>query len=174
MKKGIILKGALAIALILGFVVEEGVTEGIAGTGKAAHVDVAIFHFHSSDNAPKEIKGADIITQLHGKAQFLNISHTTGVKDQDVIMISSDVLREGASSEDFGVDCQLILHVAQGEKVTTLGKCEVFYFDAANKKEVAAKIMMKPVLLEADDWQLVAWDPVSHVAVYADEEVGTE
>jgi hypothetical protein len=174
MKKHIILGGALAIALLIGITFEEGITEGIAGTGKAAHVDVAIFHFYGGNSAPDEIKGVDIISQLHGKAQFLTITHTTGVKDQDVLMVSSDILREGDSSEDFGVDCQIILHVAQGENVTTLGKCEVFYYDAAHKKEVEAKIMMKPTLLKSSDWQLVAWDPVSHIGIYADEEIGQE
>jgi len=165
---------ALTLALLVGFMAEEGVTEGIAGTGKAAHVDVAVFHFYGADKAPAEIRGADIISQLHGKAQFLTITHSTGVKDQDVLMIASDVLRDGASSGDFGVDCQLVLHVARGEDVTVLGKCETFYYDAANKQEVESKLVVKPVLLKAEDWQLVAWDPKSRVAIYVDEEVGEE
>ncbi len=168
------LAGLLALLGAAGLTAEEGVTEGIAGTGKAAHVDVAVFHFYGADSAPREIKGADIITRLKGKAQFLTITHSTGVKDQDVLMINSDILREGASAEDFGVDCQLLLHVAQGEDVTVMGKCETFYYDAANKKEVESKLAVKPVLIKAEDWQLVAWDPVAHVAIYADEEVGNE
>jgi len=153
----------------------EGATEGIAGIGKAAHANVAVFHFHAGQKPPAEIKGHDIIGQLHGKAQYLTLTHSTGLKDGDVIMVTSDVLRDGGTSvEDFGVDCQLTLHVKNDSDVTVAGLCNVFVYSVADKREVESKLLIKPVHIDSDDWKLVAWDEKENVAIYVDEEIGED
>ena len=150
--------------------------EGIAGIGKAAHVNVAIFHVYSGNKPPAEIQQPDeagLLTALKGKAQILALTHTTGVKNNDVLDIQADVLREGKSLEDFGVDCQLILDVKDDEHVKIGGKCETLVWDIANAKQVASNVFIKPTQV-GKDWTLIAWDAKEHVAVYVDEEIGAE
>lgn len=170
-----ILYTIMTILFIGTLLISEGITSGIAGVGKAAHVNVAIFYMYDGNyTPPKRIQGHDIISQLHGKAQFLNIVHTTGVKNGDVLMMQADVLRgSGEKSDDFGVDCQLVLHIKDESDVTIQGLCETFFFDISHQEEVKAKTIIKPTLLEDKGWNLIGYDAKDRIAIYADEEVGT-
>lgn len=168
----------LVVASLVMVVAEISIlpAEGIAGIGKAAHADIAIFHVHSGAKPPAEIAAEDeigLLTSLKGEAQILALTHTTGVQDGDVLDIQSDVLREGKGVEDFGVDCELIVHVDKGEQVTMGGRCEVFVFDIVNKQQVESKMIIKPMTI-GRHWTLIAWDEKDHVAIYADEEIGAE
>ncbi|WP_287962923.1 hypothetical protein [Alcanivorax sp.] len=167
------------IAAVVGLLAGEvamAPAEGIAGIGKAAHVNVAIFHVYSGDKPPAEIQQPDeagLLTALKGEAQILALTHTTGVKDNDVLDIQADVLREGQSLEDFGVDCQLILDVPDGEHVKIGGKCQTLVWDIVNARQVKSDMLIKPTLV-GKDWTLIAWDAKEHVAIYVNEEMGAE
>ncbi len=177
-RKSIWLAGALLLAgaVIAGGELSLLPAEGIAGIGKAAHADLAIFHVHTGGKPPAEINAEDeigLLTALKGKAQILALTHTTGLKEGDVIDVQSDVLREGEGVEDFGVDCELIVHVKNGEQVSMGGRCEVFVYDLVNKKEVEFKLIIRPTDI-GRHWTLIGWDEKDHVAIYADEEIGAE
>ncbi len=166
----------LALALAAGADLTLAPADGIAGVGKAAHMNVAVFHVWSGKQPAPEIKGdeVDLLTAWKGSAQMLGFLHTTGMKDGDVVMLQGDVMRgDGASSEDFGVDCELIVHVKNGEKVTIAGKCDVLVWDVANKRQVKQKMILKPTEV-GDDWTLVGWDKKEHIAIYVNEEIGAE
>jgi len=149
----------------------------ITGGEKAPHVNVAIFHkLHGQEGFtyPDHITSSDILHALEGKAQFISINHTAGLKDGDVMTLSNDVLREGDGDfEDFGVDCQLSVHV-KGSDVTLAGMCQILLVDQ-DHREIEHKGVIKPVTMKSGaDWQLIYYDVEDGIAVYADEEVGLE
>jgi len=158
--------------------VQAKITAGdITGGVKAPHVNIAIFHkLHGHDDFqyPKHIDKADILHAMQGKAQFITIAHTAGLKDGDVMTISNDVLREGDGDfEDFGVDCQLAVHI-KGSEVSLAGMCEMLMMDQ-DGREIEHKGIVKPAIMEPGvDWQLIYYDEEDGIAVYADEEVGLE
>jgi len=149
----------------------------VTGGAKAPHVNIAIFHkLHGQDSFayPEHIKRGDILHVLDGKAQFVSINHTAGLKNNDVITIGNDVLREEAGKfEDFGVDCQMTVHIKAAD-VTLAGMCEVLMVDQ-NHREIEHKGIIKPFTMHAGaEWQLIYNDAEDGIAVYADEEMGLE
>jgi len=163
---------------LLALPIQAKITAGdITGGAKAPHVNIAIFHkLHGQDafTYPEHIAKDDILQVVKGKAQFIAISHTAGLKDGDVMTIANDVLREGASDfEDFGVDCQLSLHI-QGKDVSLAGMCEMLMIDQ-DGREIEHKGIIKPVTMHSGGgWQLIYYDAEDGIAVYADEEIGLE
>ncbi|RME80577.1 MAG: hypothetical protein D6771_09335 [Zetaproteobacteria bacterium] len=115
-----------------------------------------------------------LLKAIEGHGRLLSYLHTTGLKDGDVIALSGDVLREGQGVEDYGVDCELIVHVKNEQDVTMAGRCEVFIFDVAHHKEIARELLIKPTPLPQRGWSLVAFDAEDGIAVYADEHIGAE
>jgi len=170
----LILAGVAALAVPI----QAKITAGdITGGKKAPHVNVAIFHkLHGQDafNYPDYIASSDILHALEGKAQFISINHTAGLKDGYVMTLSNDVLREGDGDfEDFGVDCQLSVHI-KGTDVTLAGMCQILLIDQ-DHREIEHKGIIKPVTMKSGvDWQLIYYDAEDGIAVYADEEVGLE
>jgi hypothetical protein len=168
----------LAGVSLLMIPVQAKITAGdITGGAKAPHVNIAIFHkLHGHDDFqyPEYIDKDEILHATQGKAQFIAISHTAGLKDGDVMTIANDVLREGAGDfEDFGVDCQLSLHI-KGTDVSLAGICQILMIDQ-DGREIEHKGIIKPVSMHSGgDWQLVYYDAEDGIAVYADEEVGLE
>ncbi len=149
----------------------------ITGSAKASHVNIAIFHKlhgHEGFAYPRSIAAADILSAMAGKAQFVALSHTAGLQDGDVITMANDVLREGAEDfEDFGVDCQMTVHV-QGKVVTLSGMCEMLMLDQ-DHRQIEHKGLIKPVAMKpGSDWQLVYEDAEDGIAVYAAAEFGGE
>jgi len=168
---------ALAV-LALGIPVTASIKAGdVTGGAKAPHVNIAIFHKVHGQEAfkyPDHIKRGDILHVLDGKAQFISINHTAGLKDGDVIVIESDVLRNNHGDfEDFGVDCQMVVHL-KGDDVVLGGVCEMLMVDKDHRiiehKGVVKKFKMNP----GSDWQLIYYDAEDGIAVYADEEMGLE
>ena len=158
--------------------IQAKITAGdITGGAKAPHVNIAIFHkLHGHDDYkyPEYIDKVEILHATQGKAQFIAISHTAGLKDGDVMTISNDILREGDSAfDDFGVDCQLTLHI-KGSDVSLAGMCEILMIDQ-DGREIEHKGIIKPIIMKSGaDWQLIYYDAEDGIAVYADEEVGME
>jgi len=180
MKKYLLSAGvAISLAiLVVAVPIQAKITAGdVTGGVKAPHVNIAIFHkLHGQDAFvyPASITSADILHALDGKAQFISINHTAGLKDGDVITLSNDVLREeGGAFEDFGVDCQLSVHV-KGADVVLSGMCEILMVDQ-HHREIEHRGMVKPFTMHGGgDWQLIYYDAEDGIAVYADEEVGLE
>jgi len=172
-----LLKSLLFLGLATLFIMGEGETQGIAGIGKAAHVQLAIFHVYTGEKPATDITSSDeigLLQALKGKAQMLAYAHTTGVKDGDVLMATTDILRGNeTSAEDFGVDCQLFLHVKNDEDVSVGGLCTVEVYDISHAKQVSAKVIIKSMPVHSH-WTLVGWDDQDHIAIYVNEEVGTE
>jgi len=175
--------GLLAGLLVVGTAMmtmplQAKITAGdITGGKKAPHVNIAIFHkLHGHDDFvyPQEIKGDDIIKDTAGKAQFIAISHTSGVKDGDVLTLATDVLREDAGNfADFGVDCQLSVHL-ENKDVTLAGMCQILIMDQ-DHREIDHKGIVAPYKMHAGaDWELIYYDAEDGIAVYADEMIGLE
>ncbi len=168
----------LAGVSLLMIPVQAKITAGdITGGTKAPHVNIAIFHkLHGQDDFqyPEYIDKDQILQATQGKAQFIAISHTAGLKDGDVMTIANDVLREGAGDfEDFGVDCQLSLHI-QGSDVSLAGICQILMIDQ-DGREIEHKGIIKSIAMKSGvDWQLLYYDAEDGIAVYADEEIGLE
>jgi hypothetical protein len=158
--------------------IQAKITAGdITGGAKAPHVNIAIFHKLYGQDAfiyPENIDKQNILQSLNGKAQFIAISHTAGLKNGDVMTISNDVLREGDGAfEDFGVDCQLTLHI-KGSNVSLAGMCEILMMDQ-DGREIEHKGIVKPVAMHSGgNWQLIYYDAEDGIAIYADEEIGLE
>jgi len=149
----------------------------ITGGKKAPHVNIAIFHkLHGHDDFvyPKEIKGADIIQDTAGKAQFIAINHTSGLQDGDILSISNDVLRENAGNfADFGVDCQISVHL-ENSQVTLGGMCQILIMDQ-DHREIDHKGIVKPYTMHPGaDWELIYYDAEDGIGIYADENMGME
>jgi len=168
---------ALAV-LALGMPVTASIKAGdVTGGVKAPHVNIAIFHkVHGQEgwHYPDHIARGNILHVLDGKAQFVSINHTAGLKDGDVIVIENDVLRDNHGSfEDFGVDCQMVVHL-KGDDVVLGGMCEILMVDK-NHREIEHKgIIKKFEMHPGSDWQLIYNDVEDGIAVYADEEIGLE
>lgn len=149
----------------------------VTGGEVAPHVNIAAFHkLHGQEGFkyPDHIDNADITAALAGKAQYIFLNHTAGLKDGDVITIANDVLRENSGQfEDFGVDCQLSVHL-KGNDVSLGGMCEVLFMDK-DHREIEHKLMIKPVAMQpGKSWVLLYSDDEDGIAIYADEEVGIE
>jgi hypothetical protein len=179
MKKSLVgFLAALLMVLVIELPVSAKVTAAdITGGVKAPHVNIAIFHkLHGQEGFtyPQKISGENILQSLHGKAQFISMNHTSGLKDGDVITISNDVLRDGAEEfEDFGVDCQLVVHI-KGTDVTLSGMCEMLFVDQDHRKIEHRGIVKPFVMHSGSDWELIYYDAEDGIAVYADEEIGLE
>jgi len=150
----------------------------ITGGKKAPHVNIAIFHKLHGQEAyvyPHDIASHDILNVTQGKAQFIALSHTAGILDGDVLTISNDVLRENAGKdfEDFGVDCQITVH-SKNNNVSLAGLCEILMIDQ-DGREIEHKAIVKPTTIErGKDWVLLYDDEEDGIAIYADENMGTE
>jgi len=149
----------------------------ITGGKKAPHVNIALFHKLHGQEAfkyPQHIASHDILSAVAGKAQFISINHTAGLKDGDVITIANDVLRDDDGAfEDFGVDCQIAIHIKE-TSVAASGMCEILMVDQ-DGREIEHKGIIKPAQLESGkDWVLVYNDLEDGIAVYIDEEVNNE
>lgn len=149
----------------------------VTGGEVAPHVNLAAFHkLHGQEGFkyPDHIDNKDIISALQGKAQYIFLNHTAGLKDGDVITVANDVLRESSGQfEDFGVDCQLSVHL-KGDDVSLGGMCEVLFVDK-DHREIEHKLMIKPTQMQAGKgWVLLYYDDEDGIAIYADEEIGIE
>ena len=168
---------AVLIALVLMPMKTTAIASGIAGGVKAPHVNIAIFHkLHGQEGFqfPKNIHAMSILQGLKGKAQFISINHTAGLKDGDVISIASDVLRDDDGTfEDFGVDCQFSVHI-KDEDVSIGGMCQIMLVDQSGRV-IEHKGFVKPVVMHAgEDWQLIYYNAKDGIAVYADENMEQE
>jgi len=168
-----------AVMTMTSYGVSSSIKAGdITGGKKAPHVNIAIFHkLHGQEgfSYPVHIADHDILHTMQGKAQFISINHTAGLVDGDIITIGNDVLREGGDSgfEDFGVDCQLNIHI-KGSGVSLAVLCQVLMVDQSGR-EIEHKAIIKPTTMEAGKgWVLLYDDAEDGIAVYADEEVGME
>jgi len=176
--------GLLSVATVIGLSFATWGTQAsikagdITGGKKAPHVNIAIFHkLHGQEGFgyPKHIASHDILHAMQGKAQFISINHTAGVVDGDILTIANDVLREGSDKgfEDFGVDCQLTIHL-KAENVTLAGICEILMIDQ-DGREIEHKAIVKPTTVESGkDWVLLYNDEEDGIAIYVDENMGTE
>jgi len=168
---------AVLIALVLMPMKTTAIASGIAGGVKAPHVNIAIFHKLHGQGAfqfPEKIAAMNILQALQGKAQFISINHTAGLKDGDVISIASDVLRDDDGTfEDFGVDCQFSVHI-KNKEVSMAGMCEIMLVDQSGRV-IEHKGIVKPVVMHAGaDWQLIYYNAKDGIAVYADEEISQD
>jgi len=168
----------LSAALLLGSPVKSTVKAADITGGKVApHVNIAAFHkLHGQEGFkfPDHISDHDILGALKGKAQYIFMNHTSGLKDGDVITVSNDVLRENSGHfEDFGVDCQLSVSI-NGENVTLAGMCEFLMIDK-DHREIEHKGIVKPTIMNpGQDWVLIYYNEEDGIAIYADEEIGME
>jgi len=168
----------LAGGLFFGLPVKSTIKAGdITGGVKAPHMNIAAFHkVHGQEGFkyPEHIKGDDILSPMKGKAQYIFLNHTAGLKDGDVITIASDVLRDNAAHfEDFGVDCQLSVHL-KGSDVSLAGMCQFLMVDQ-DHREIEHKGIVKPVTLhDGQGWVLIYYNEEDGIAIYANEEIGTE
>ncbi len=170
---------AMALAIIaVDLPVQAEIKAGdVTGGAIAPHVNIAIFHkVHGQESwkYPDHIAKGKILHVLDGKAQFILINHTAGLKDGDVIVIGSDVLRDDHGSfEDFGVDCQMVVHI-KGKDVELGGICEVLMVDKNHREIEHQGIIKKFTMHPGADWQLIYNDVEDGIAVYADEKIGLE
>ena len=147
----------------------------ITGGVKAPHVNIAIFHKlygHSDFIYPKTIEGNKILQNTSGKAQFIAMSHTSGLKDGDVITMNNDVLRDGDKNfEDFGVDCVLNVHI-KPKDVSVLGMCQILIVDQ-DYREIDHQGIIKEqhITSTGSSWTLVYNDKEDGIAVYVSAEV---
>jgi len=172
-----ILWKAAAVAAAAAILAMEPNALSIAGTGKAAHANIAIVYYYDGSAPVRNIPEPNVIglaKALEGHAQLIAFLHTTGLKDKDVIALEGDVLRQGKGVEDFGVDCQLIVHVKNEEDVSMAGRCEVFIYDVSRQRQIAREMLIKPTRLDARGWHLISYDAEDGIAVYADEHIGAE
>jgi len=167
-----------AAMLALGMPVQAEIKAGdVTGGAKAPHVNIAIFHkLHGQDAFayPVSVAKGDILKGFSGKAQFISMNHTAGLKDNDVITLSNDVLRENAGAfEDLGVDCQVSVHIKNTD-VSLAGMCEIFLIDQ-DHREIEHKGIIKTVTVKnGADWQLIYLGEEDGIAVYANQEIGLE
>ncbi len=175
----LLLSATAAVLLIFGPQAHATVTAGdITGGKKAPHVNIAVFHkLHGQESFqyPARIANHDILGALRGKAQFVFMNHTSGLEDGDVISIASDVLRDSDGAfEDFGVDCQMTIHITDETHASISGICQVLMLDQ-DGRQIEHKMILRPHSLEAGkDWVLLYDNEEDGIAVYADEEVGIE
>jgi len=149
----------------------------ITGSVKAPHVNIAIFHKlhgHDAYTYPEHIQDHDILNSTRGDAQFISLNHTSGLKDGDVISLSSDVLRDKSGAfQDFGVDCQLGTHL-DGNAMILSGMCSVHMIDQDGRK-IKHLCIVKPVKVElGQGWVLLYNDIEDGIAVYASGSIGME
>ncbi|OIO56648.1 MAG: hypothetical protein COX57_03980 [Alphaproteobacteria bacterium CG_4_10_14_0_2_um_filter_63_37] len=177
--KGMLIAGATFGAVAFGTLGYSKiiVAGDITGGKKAPHLNLAVFHkLHGQEGFkyPEHLGRTSFLTEMEGKAQFVFVTHTAGLKDGDVVSVQTDVLREeGGAFEDFGVDCQMAVHT-KGESVSLSGFCDVLMVDQ-NNRMIDHKMVIKPVSMAAGrDWILIGVDEEDGIAIYADEEVGTE
>ncbi len=159
--------------------VQSSITAGdITGGKKAPRINIAIFHkLHGQESFayPTSVGGNDILQAMKGKAQFISLNHTSGLIDGDIITLTNDILREGANDnfEDFGVDCQLSVRLDAANAVLS-GICQILMVDQ-DSRQIEHKAVVKPTTLQADhDWVLLYNDIEDGIAIYANNEVGTE
>lgn len=176
---GSLVLAAVLTTIIVGSGIQATIKAGDITGGKVApHINIAAFHtLHGQEGFkfPDHIADSDIMSALHGKAQYLFMNHTAGLEDGDVIMVTNDVLRDNAGSfEDFGVGCQLSVHIKDGQDAQIAGMCEFLMVDK-NHRQIQHKGVIKPVTLHpGKDWVLLYNDIEDGIAIYADEEVGIE
>jgi len=149
----------------------------ITGGEKAPHVNIAVFHtLHGQDGFqfPDRIQALDVLGELQGKAQFIFMNHTAGLKDGDVISVATDVLRDTAGEfEDFGVDCQMTVHVKSDSEVLS-GICEILMLDQ-DGREIEHKAMIAPTSVPSGKgWTMLYFDHEDGIAIYASSGTGTE
>jgi len=156
----------------------EAVAGDITGGVEAPHVNIAIFHkLHGQESFvyPEHVDEGNILQSFKGKAQFISINHTAGLKDGDVITIANDVLRDGGDGgfEDYGVDCQLAVNI-KDENVSLAGICQIFMVDK-NHREIKHKGLVKLFSMKPNEgWTLIYYNAEDGIGVYADEEIGLE
>ncbi|MDQ6972467.1 MAG: hypothetical protein Q9M30_07450, partial [Mariprofundaceae bacterium] len=149
----------------------------ITGGKKAPHVNIAVFHaLHGQEGYkfPAEIKAHDVLNSLEGKAQFIFMNHTAGLKDGDVISVATDVLRdEGGKFEDFGIDCQMTVHL-KGNADVLSGICEILMLDQ-DGREIEHNAIIKPTsVASGNGWTLLHFDAEDGIAIYASADSGME
>ena len=183
MLRNVFIMGCLSLAVIatsltIGTATHATVKAGdITGGVVAPHVNIAAFHkIHGQEGFkfPDHIANHNIMGELQGKAQYIFMNHTAGLKDGDVITIANDVLREEAGNfEDFGVDCQMVVHIKDTD-VKIGGMCQFLMVDK-DHREIEHKGIIKPTEMHAgNDWVLLYDNVEDGIAIYADEEIGLE
>jgi len=176
--KGMLMSLSIGCGLLFATLAPAAVTAGdITGGVKAPHVNIAVFHtLHGKEGYayPDHIADHDILKALQGKAQYIFMNHTAGLKDGDVISVATDVLRDtNGEFEDFGVDCQMTVRLA-AQAVQISGICEVLLVDQ-DGRQIEHKMVLSPtVLKEANGWELLYFNAEDGIAIYASEEVGLE
>ena len=183
MKKGMGIVAVVTLfgaGLLFGLPINATIKAGDITGGKVApHVNIAAFHaVHGKEGFkfPDHIADHNIIHALQGNAQYIFMNHTAGLVDGDVVTVANDVLRDNAGHfEDFGVDCQLSVHInASNQDVTLAGMCEFLMVDK-DHRQIEHKGIVKPTVLQSGkDWVLIYYNAEDGIAVYADAEVGLE
>lgn len=169
---------ALATTLFIGVASQAKVTASdITGGAKAPHVNVAAFHtLHGVKGFeyPAKIKGDDILNALRGKAQYIFMNHTSGLKAGDVVTVANDVLRNGTNElEDFGVDCHFFVKV-EGKDLSLAGLCKFLIVDQ-DYREIDHQGVIKPLLMKPEHaWTLLYYDKEDAIAIYAEADFGLE
>ncbi|MDQ6990287.1 MAG: hypothetical protein Q9M11_00960 [Mariprofundaceae bacterium] len=149
---------------------------GLAVAGaQSTHVHVAVFFKlpgQESFQWPNEIKNENIISALDGKADFLVLTQTVGIKDGDVLNIQNDVLRENKALgfEDLGIDCQLSVNTT-GAAWKVGGKCDIFLPHLHGGEKVLGIIKLHEIDSEKV-WHYVWDDPKTGIVLYFFKEKG--
>lgn len=183
MKKIILFSTILALSFGLFSMQNNSISANIkagdfSGGTNMTHINIAAFYkLHGQENFqyPNSIKGSHgaLLTQLEGKAHFIFINHTSGLKNKDVILIGNDVLRENAGKfEDFGVDAQLTVEM-QDKDVFIAGMVQMLMVDD-NNRVIEHKGFIKKTLLPKESiagWKLVYNNKEDGIAIYANEDI---
>ncbi len=168
----------LAITLFMGVAIQAKVTASdITGGAKAPHVNVAAFHILHGIKGfeyPARIEGDDILSALRGKAQYIFMNHTSGLKDGDVVTVANDVIRSDTKGlEDFGVDCHFFVKV-EGKDLSLAGLCKFLFVDQ-DHREISHKGVIKPLDMKPEHaWTLLYDDKEDGIAIYAETDFGLE
>ncbi|MDQ6984295.1 MAG: hypothetical protein Q9M44_06235 [Ghiorsea sp.] len=177
LNRSVFIIALLTSGLLLGLPANAAKAADITGGILAPHVNLAAFHTLRNQKGfvfPKHIADDNILSALKGKAQYVFMNHTAGLKDGDVITVANDVLRDNAGDfEDFGMGCQLSVKL-KGKDVTLSGLCHFFLVDKNNQQIKHKGIIKQASLAVNKGWVLIYYAAEDGIAIYANEEFGWE
>jgi len=163
---------AMSIGMSMTFVGSNIVMANAAEEGKHVHV-ASFFKLPGQESFqwPDEIKGENIIGALEGKADFLVLTQTVGIRNGDVLNIQNDVLRDTTAKdfEDLGINCQLSVN-NETETWHIGGKCDVLLPHLNGEKIVG--FINATDIKDEKVWHLVWANDKTKVAVYFYKETG--
>jgi len=147
-----------------------------AGTKNEHHINIGIFHrlaAHKTFSFPDTIPEKEILNVLSKGASYLSLTHSSSLKNGDVISIATDVLsKHDTELEDSGIDCQFSLSIKEPD-VKLAGVCEVMARINGHTEE--HDFVIKPTTLHTgSNWTLLYLDEESGIAVYANSELASE